>query len=171
MNHEGELLDFHALRHTCGAWLAKAGVHPKVVQTVMRHSTITLTYDHYGHLFPGQEADAVSRLADVMSPPVAAAATGTDGENIYPHGPGTVRGPRIDAAVGPPRSQAVFPICGDQVTASGHGQRQRRGLGCRGREIYRSAASKTGSNRPRIEAVMPAGRSSPMFGSRDPSGV
>jgi len=36
------------------------------------------------------------------------------------------------------------PICGDQVTASGHGERQRRGLGCRGREIDRSAASKAG---------------------------
>ena len=49
-----------------------------------------------GHLFPGQEADAVARLADVMSPPVAAAATGTDGENIYLHGPDTVRDQRID---------------------------------------------------------------------------
>jgi integrase len=44
-NHEGEALDFHALRHTCGAWLAKAGNHPKVVQTIMRHSTMTLTMD------------------------------------------------------------------------------------------------------------------------------
>ncbi len=44
-NHEGDTLDFHALRHTCGAWLATRGVHPKVVQTVMRHSTITLTMD------------------------------------------------------------------------------------------------------------------------------
>jgi integrase len=55
-NHEGETLDFHCLRHTCGAWLAMTGVHPKVVQTVMRHSAITLTMDSYGHLFPGQEA-------------------------------------------------------------------------------------------------------------------
>ncbi len=43
VNHEGEHLDFHGLRHTCGAWLAMAGVHPKVVQTVMRHGSITLT--------------------------------------------------------------------------------------------------------------------------------
>jgi integrase len=42
-SHEGETLDFHALRHTCGAWLAMAGAHPKAVQAVMRHSTITLT--------------------------------------------------------------------------------------------------------------------------------
>ena len=44
-NHEGESIDFHALRHTCGAWLAMTGAHPKVVQIVMRHSTITLTMD------------------------------------------------------------------------------------------------------------------------------
>jgi len=68
-NQEGEVLDFHALRHTCGAWLAMTGAHPKVVQTVMRHSTITLTMDTYGHLFPGQEADAISRLPDMLAKP------------------------------------------------------------------------------------------------------
>jgi len=68
-NHEGEVLDFHALRHTCGAWLAMTGAHPKVVQTVMRHSTITLTMDTYGHLFPGQEADAINRLPDMLAEP------------------------------------------------------------------------------------------------------
>jgi len=68
-NHEGEVLDFHALRHTCGAWLAMVGVHPKTVQSVMRHSTITLTMDTYGHMFPGQEAEAVSRLPDMLAEP------------------------------------------------------------------------------------------------------
>jgi len=79
-NHEGEKADFHSLRHTTGAWLALAGVHPKVVQTVMRHSTITLTMDTYGHLFPGQEADAVASLPSILGPALEAlAATGTDG--------------------------------------------------------------------------------------------
>jgi integrase len=32
-NGEGEVLDFHSLRHTCGAWLAMTGAHPKIVQT------------------------------------------------------------------------------------------------------------------------------------------
>jgi integrase len=63
-NHDGESIDFHALRHTCGAWLALAGEHPKVVQTVMRHGSITLTMDTYGHLFPGHEAQAAGRLGD-----------------------------------------------------------------------------------------------------------
>jgi integrase len=65
-NHEGEVLDFHSLRHTCGAWLAMTGAHPKAVQAIMRHSTIVLTMDTYGHLFPGQEAETISRLPKMM---------------------------------------------------------------------------------------------------------
>ena len=53
-NYEGEIIEFHTLLHTSGAWLSLAEVYPKVVQTVMRHSTITLTMDTYGHLFPEQ---------------------------------------------------------------------------------------------------------------------
>jgi integrase len=66
MNHEGEHLDFHCLRHTCGAWLAMAGAHPKAVQSVMRHSTITLTMDTYGHLFPGQDAATVAMFPTMV---------------------------------------------------------------------------------------------------------
>ena len=78
-NHDGERADFHALRHTCGAWLAMAGNHPKAVQSIMRHSSITLTMDTYGHLFPGAEADAVARLPVMLGDaPQALAATGTD---------------------------------------------------------------------------------------------
>ena len=54
-NDKGEVLDFHALRHTCGAWYFEAGASPKEVQTLMRHATIMLTMDTYGHLFRGQE--------------------------------------------------------------------------------------------------------------------
>lgn len=81
VNHEGETIDFHSLRHTCGAWLAMTGAHPKVVQQVMRHSTITLTMDTYGHLFPGQEADAVAQMRRMLTDdaPEELRATGTDG--------------------------------------------------------------------------------------------
>jgi integrase len=67
VNQDGEVLDFHSLRHTCGAWLAMAGAHPKAVQTTMRHSAITLTMDTYGHLFPGQEFETVSLLPTMLS--------------------------------------------------------------------------------------------------------
>jgi len=67
MNHEGEVLDSHSLRHTCGAWQATAGAHPKEVQSVMRHSSVTLTMETYGHLFPGQEADTGARFSGMLT--------------------------------------------------------------------------------------------------------
>ena len=95
VNHEKEALDFHSLRHTCGAWLAQSGAHPKAVQAVMRHSVITLTMDTYGHLFPGQEADTVARLPNLLSnaQPKAMQATGTYDQKPQPAADaGAVRG-------------------------------------------------------------------------------
>ena len=55
------------------------GAHPNEVKAVMRHSSITLTMDTYGHLFPGQEADAVARVEMLMSRHAGTMhATGTD---------------------------------------------------------------------------------------------
>lgn len=68
-NHKGESLDFHSLRHTCGAWLALSGSHPKVVQSIMRHCSITLTMDQYGHLLPNQESDSAKQLATMFQGP------------------------------------------------------------------------------------------------------
>ena len=62
-NHQGETLDFHGLRHTCGAWLALQRVHLKTIQNVMRHSVITLTMDTYGHRLPDQQSDAVASMS------------------------------------------------------------------------------------------------------------
>jgi hypothetical protein len=71
----------HVLRR-CGAWLVLASVSLNVVQKVMRHSTITLTIDTYGHMLPGAEADAVDNLAEFFALPEIEAAqalkSGTD---------------------------------------------------------------------------------------------
>ena len=87
VNHESEITDFHALRHTCGAWLAMTGAHPKEVQQIMRHQSITLTMDTYGHLFPGQEAEALRRMRQMLlDPPEILRATGTsDQATEAPH--------------------------------------------------------------------------------------
>ncbi|TVQ53330.1 MAG: hypothetical protein EA377_08220, partial [Phycisphaerales bacterium] len=77
-NHTGQVLDFHALRHTCGAWAASAGAHPKEVQTLMRHCSITLTMDTYGHLFLGQAATIVQRFAIYQPRVQELQMTGTD---------------------------------------------------------------------------------------------
>jgi integrase len=52
---------FHDLRHTSVALAIASGAHPKAIQVRMGHSTITVTLDRYGHLFPElDEAIAVA---------------------------------------------------------------------------------------------------------------
>jgi integrase len=48
-----EALRFHDLRHSCAAMLIAQAAHPKEIQERLGHSTIRLTFDRYGHLFPG----------------------------------------------------------------------------------------------------------------------
>ncbi len=43
---------FHDLRHTSVALATAEGAHPKAIQTRMGHSSIRVTLDRYGHLFP-----------------------------------------------------------------------------------------------------------------------
>lgn len=44
---QGRVFDFHALRHQFMSNLVRGGEHPKEVQSLARHSTITLTMDLY----------------------------------------------------------------------------------------------------------------------------
>jgi integrase len=43
---------FHDLRHSSVALAIAEGAHPKAIQTRMGHSSIWVTLDRYGHLFP-----------------------------------------------------------------------------------------------------------------------
>ena len=56
------LAEFHANRHTFITNLCRAGVAPKVAQSLARHSTITLTMDVYSHTDSGERADTVRSL-------------------------------------------------------------------------------------------------------------
>ncbi len=78
----GLVADFHALRHTFITNLARSGVHPKVAQSLARHSTITLTMDRYSHTAIGEEVDAVAKLPDLSAAGrQELRATGTDDAN------------------------------------------------------------------------------------------
>jgi len=58
----GRYADFHCLRHTFITNLTKSGVHPKVTQTLARHSTITLTMKYYTHLGMEEQTTALEKL-------------------------------------------------------------------------------------------------------------
>ncbi|MEE9183678.1 MAG: tyrosine-type recombinase/integrase [Acidimicrobiia bacterium] len=57
-----EGLRIHDLRHTCAAPLIADGAHPKAIQEHLGHSSITVTMDIYGHLFPSQMEELAIRL-------------------------------------------------------------------------------------------------------------
>lgn len=52
----------HDLRHTAGAIASKAGMHPMAVKEMMGHSSIKVTYDVYGHLFPTMHAEGIAAV-------------------------------------------------------------------------------------------------------------
>lgn len=52
----------HDLRHTTATVLLEAGVHPKVVQDLLGHSTIAVTLDTYSHVAPALHVDAIRVL-------------------------------------------------------------------------------------------------------------
>jgi integrase len=55
---------FHDLRYCHATLLLQQGVHPKVVQERLGHSTIAMTLDVYSHTVPGLQRQAVARLED-----------------------------------------------------------------------------------------------------------
>jgi integrase len=55
----------HCLRHFYASWLIDRGLPPKVVQERMGHSSITVTYDTYGHLFPRDDDTAETSAAEL----------------------------------------------------------------------------------------------------------
>jgi integrase len=66
VDSQGRVVDFHALRYTCGAWLVHLNTDIKTVQRIMRHGSITLTLDTYGEMYPGNDWAAVLKMPDTV---------------------------------------------------------------------------------------------------------
>lgn len=68
LNHaELPKIRIHDLRHTAATQLLERGVHPKVVQEMLGHSTITLTLDTYSHVVPGLHAQVAQHMQQLFS--------------------------------------------------------------------------------------------------------
>jgi integrase len=57
---------FHSLRHTFGTTLFKQRQHPKIVQSLMGHASITQTMYTYSHLLEDIGEDAVDGLDEAF---------------------------------------------------------------------------------------------------------
>jgi integrase len=57
---------FHDARHTHASIMLKQGIHPKIVQERLGHSSIQITLDTYSHVAPGLQEAAANRFDDVL---------------------------------------------------------------------------------------------------------
>ena len=63
---EDEDFTFHSLRCTFASALCNKRQYPKVIQSLLGHSSITQTMDTYSHLMEGMGEDAVDSLDETF---------------------------------------------------------------------------------------------------------
>jgi integrase len=61
-------LTLHSLRHTWATLALERGVHPRVVQERLGHSTIAITLGIYSHVSPTLHDEAAQLVADLVMP-------------------------------------------------------------------------------------------------------
>ncbi len=52
----------HDLRHSAASMMIAGNAHPKAVQVALGHSSVAVTMDRYGHLFPSDHEALSDRL-------------------------------------------------------------------------------------------------------------
>jgi integrase len=57
-----EPITLHEARHTFASLMIAAGVNAKALSSYLGHASVTITYDRYGHLMPGNEDEAAALL-------------------------------------------------------------------------------------------------------------
>jgi integrase len=58
---------FHDLRHSCASLLLSLGVHAKLVQETLAHSSYQLTMDTYSHMIPALRNEVADRIDEILS--------------------------------------------------------------------------------------------------------
>lgn len=53
---------FHDLRHSHATQMLANGIHPKIAQERLGHSSIAITLDLYSHVLPGMQEDAAAKV-------------------------------------------------------------------------------------------------------------
>ncbi len=77
-----EGLRFHDLRHTAVALAIAQGGHSKAIQERMGHSSIQVTLDRYGHLFPALDERVADGLDVMLRESLAVSARPDDGRGV-----------------------------------------------------------------------------------------
>jgi integrase len=66
VRQHGLQIRLHDLRHTHATHMLASGVHPKIAQERLGHSSVGITLDLSSHVLPGMQAEAVARVDDKL---------------------------------------------------------------------------------------------------------
>ena len=62
-----QLIRLHDARHTHASLMLKQGIHPKIVQERLGHSSISMTLDTYSHVAPGLQKTAAESFEKLLN--------------------------------------------------------------------------------------------------------
>ena len=60
-------VSLHSLRNLHATILLKAGLHPKIVQSRLWHTQISMTIDLYSHVMPGMDEKATAEISKALT--------------------------------------------------------------------------------------------------------
>lgn len=78
-----KVIRLHDARHTHASLMLKQGVHPKIVQERLGHSSIQITLDTYSHVAPGLQEAAAESFEKLISPSYNRVSENVANENNY----------------------------------------------------------------------------------------
>ena len=58
---------FHDLRHSCASLMIAQGVQSREVMETLGHSTIVMTLNRYGHIFPNARRETAEKMGQILS--------------------------------------------------------------------------------------------------------
>jgi integrase len=59
-------ITFNDLRHTCASLLFQQNVHPKFVQELLGHASVSITLDTYSHMLPGMGGETAVAMDEAL---------------------------------------------------------------------------------------------------------
>ena len=71
---------WHDIRHACATLLLSRGTHPKLVQHLLGHASITMTLDRYSHWMPTMGKHTASAMDQALDEADSEDAT----EDVFP---------------------------------------------------------------------------------------
>ena len=54
------------MRHSCATILPMAGKHPRFVKELLRHASISITLDTYGHVIEGMDGGLANAMDEAL---------------------------------------------------------------------------------------------------------